>query len=99
VAEIRAQLAPDTPVEVWFQMLWGRAEQILRQPESSDGAATMQSIDNVKRHVSAVTASINFHDRFLEFRKSRWMIAGSPIRLIGDLNPAYVSLGSDSDIP
>ena len=27
-----------TPVEVWFQMLWGRAEQILRQPESSDGA-------------------------------------------------------------
>src|SRR5262245_47766203 len=37
--EIRAQLAPDTPVEVWFQMLWGRAELILRQPESSDGAA------------------------------------------------------------
>src|SRR5262245_18940333 len=33
VAEIRAQLAPDTPVEVWFQMLWG--------------AATMQSLDNV----------------------------------------------------
>src|SRR5262245_23263341 len=46
VAGIRAQLAPGTPLEAWFQMLWGRAEQILRQPESSDGAATMQSIDN-----------------------------------------------------
>ena len=34
----RARRANDTPVEVWFQMLWGRAEQILRQPESSDGA-------------------------------------------------------------
>src|SRR5215471_4065718 len=39
VVEIRVKLAPDTPVEVWFQMLWGRAELILRQPESSDGAA------------------------------------------------------------
>src|SRR5262249_41605348 len=35
VEEIRAQLAPDIPVEVWFQMLWGRAERILRQPESA----------------------------------------------------------------
>src|SRR5262249_5230755 len=33
------KLAPGTSVEVWFQMLWGRAELILRQPESSDGAA------------------------------------------------------------
>ena len=34
VAEIRDALAPGTPVEVWFQMLWGRAVPILRQPES-----------------------------------------------------------------
>src|SRR5215471_14480590 len=39
VEEIRAKLAPDIQVEVWFRMLWGRAELILQQPESSDGAA------------------------------------------------------------
>src|SRR5262249_48300915 len=27
------------PIHRWYQMLWGRAELILRQPESSDGAA------------------------------------------------------------
>jgi hypothetical protein len=31
------------PVEVWFEMLWGRAELILRQPESSDAAPCNRS--------------------------------------------------------
>src|SRR5262249_43619723 len=46
-------------------MLWGRAEQILRQPESSDGAATMQSIDNVNPTIHLA----------IELSASSWLIA------------------------
>jgi putative transposase len=33
VADIRQNLPPGTPIEVWFQMLWGRAELIFRPLE------------------------------------------------------------------
>src|SRR5215831_4697337 len=58
----------------WFQMLWGRAEQILRQPESSDGAATMQSIDNVNPTIHLA----------IELSASSWLIAA---RLPGSEKP------------
>src|SRR5450759_4028226 len=39
--------AKDKPIEIWFQMLWRRAEPILCSPNQSDGAATMQPNDTV----------------------------------------------------
>ena len=38
VADIRQNLPPGTPIEVWFQMLWERAELIVRPLEPKQGS-------------------------------------------------------------
>jgi hypothetical protein len=38
VADIRQNLPPDTPIEVWFQMLWGRAALIFRPARTKQGS-------------------------------------------------------------
>ena len=69
VAEIRAQLAPDTAVEVWFQMLWGRAELILRHARIKRWSCPMQPINTV------INPTIYLA---IELSASTWLIAARP---------------------
>ena len=60
------EIASEVPVEIWFQMLWRRAEPILfGSPNQSDGAAVMQPND-----INSPTILLA-----IELSASTWLVA------------------------